>query len=88
MANSSTHAPLLDGDDEFDTSVYLNFAERWWRAHQPWLEQCGYLLRPRYRQDWVPSWERKGFFSELRAPEDMIELPVCFRYWNLGFKSR
>jgi hypothetical protein len=86
-ANSSTRAPSSTGSDEFDTSVHLNVAERWWRDHQPWLERCGYFLRPRYRQDWIPSWERKGFFSELHAPEDIIELPVCFAL-DSGFKSR
>jgi len=28
-----------------------------WRDRQPWLEEHGYMLRPRYRQDWKPSWE-------------------------------
>jgi len=65
-------------DDERDSLVHLNVAERWWRAHQPWLERCGYLLRPRYRQDWVPSWEQKGDFPKRRTPEDIIELPVSF----------
>ncbi|OCH90192.1 hypothetical protein OBBRIDRAFT_826066 [Obba rivulosa] len=31
--------------------------EIWWRDHQPWFKECGYLLRPRYAPDWVPSWE-------------------------------
>lgn len=28
-----------------------------WRDLQPWLEQQGYLLRPRYRVGWVPKWK-------------------------------
>ena len=78
-ASSSSQAISPMGDDEPDSSAHLNVAERWWRVHQPWLEQCGYFLRPRYRQDWMPSWERKGVFLKLRTPEDTIELPVCFR---------
>ena len=75
--HSGHHAASPSGDKGQDTSEYLNIAERWWRAHQPWLEKCGYLLRARYRQDWIPSWQRKGpFFSKLRTYEDMIELPV------------
>ncbi|KAJ7143403.1 hypothetical protein C8R43DRAFT_1097594 [Mycena crocata] len=30
--------------------------ENFWRDHQPWLETCGYKLRPRYSPDWVASW--------------------------------
>ncbi|KAH9947484.1 hypothetical protein B0H21DRAFT_807454 [Amylocystis lapponica] len=31
--------------------------EHYWRDHQQWLQECGYMLRPRYRLDWVPSWK-------------------------------
>ncbi|KAJ7165546.1 kinase-like domain-containing protein [Mycena crocata] len=31
--------------------------EDFWRDHQPWLETCGYKLRPRYAPDWVASWK-------------------------------
>ncbi|KAI1795576.1 hypothetical protein LXA43DRAFT_1090740 [Ganoderma leucocontextum] len=34
---------------------YVN-AEYFWRAHQPWLQEQGYMLRPRYHPDWKPSW--------------------------------
>jgi hypothetical protein len=84
---SSRHATSSSGANERDASAYLNVAERWWRAYQPWLELRGYLLRPRYRQDWIPSWEQKGFFSELRAPEDAIELPVSLESRNSGATS-
>lgn len=30
--------------------------EIFWRDHQQWLESCGYMLRPRYKPDWKPSW--------------------------------
>jgi hypothetical protein len=70
------------GYDELDPSLYLNDTERWWRDHQPWLEQSGYLLRARYRPDWVPSWEGKGFFSKLHVYEDMVELPVGVFYYG------
>lgn len=42
----------------------LNDDEIWWRDHQVWLQERGYMLRPRYRPDWVPSWhqdERKFY---------------------------
>lgn len=34
----------------------LSKHERVWRARQAWLEERGYMLRPRYRPDWKPSW--------------------------------
>ncbi|KAL5530916.1 hypothetical protein ACEPAG_3792 [Sanghuangporus baumii] len=37
---------------EFD----LSSGERVWRNRQRMLERHGYLLRPRFRPDWVPSW--------------------------------
>ncbi|KAH9920134.1 uncharacterized protein B0H18DRAFT_1025266 [Fomitopsis serialis] len=30
--------------------------EQFWRDRQPWLQERGYMLRPRYRPDWKPSW--------------------------------
>ncbi|KAI0745240.1 kinase-like domain-containing protein, partial [Earliella scabrosa] len=34
--------------------------EYFWRDHQRWLADAGYMLRPRYREDWVPSWLGSG----------------------------
>ncbi|EKM54751.1 uncharacterized protein PHACADRAFT_96349 [Phanerochaete carnosa HHB-10118-sp] len=47
--------------------------EFFWRDHQPWLESKGYMLRPRYRPDWVPSWQGTKYFSWNR--EDGILQP-------------
>lgn len=41
-------------DPRFDFSR-LEPGEIVWRDLQPWLEQQGYLLRPRYRVGWVPE---------------------------------
>ncbi|KAI0310417.1 hypothetical protein OF83DRAFT_1040175, partial [Amylostereum chailletii] len=38
----------------------LTSFEKEWVEDQPWLAQCGYMLRPRYRPDWVPSWKAPG----------------------------
>ncbi|EED77210.1 predicted protein, partial [Postia placenta Mad-698-R] len=32
-------------------------AEYFWRDRYQWLQEHGYLLRPRYKPDWVPSWQ-------------------------------
>ncbi|KIJ18440.1 hypothetical protein PAXINDRAFT_167041 [Paxillus involutus ATCC 200175] len=43
----------------------LSEPEIWWRDHYQWLENSGYLLRPRYAPDWTPSWEgtKKEWFE-------------------------
>ncbi|KDQ55744.1 hypothetical protein JAAARDRAFT_133573 [Jaapia argillacea MUCL 33604] len=41
--------------------------ETYWRDHQKWLADQGYLLRPRYMPDWVPSWrtsKKHRYFCE------------------------
>ncbi|PCH36039.1 hypothetical protein WOLCODRAFT_91811 [Wolfiporia cocos MD-104 SS10] len=43
-----------------DFSGELNQHELFWRDHQPWLRECGYLVRARYSPDWKPSWEGTG----------------------------
>lgn len=35
----------------------LNGLEIPWRDRQVFLESRGYMLRPRYRPGWVPSWQ-------------------------------
>ena len=34
--------------------------ELFWRDNQGWLAGRGYMLRPRYRPGWKPSWEGAG----------------------------
>jgi hypothetical protein len=41
--------------DKFDDTD-LDSGEIYWRDHQKWLEGHGYMLRPRYRPGWIPSW--------------------------------
>src|ERR1700691_662254 len=38
----------------------LRDSEVFWRDHQKWLEDCGYMVRPRYMPDWKPSWTDKS----------------------------
>lgn len=42
--------------------------ELWWRDHQEWLAEKGYLLRPRYKPGWNPSWA--GRLKKYQYPED------------------
>lgn len=37
----------------------LTPAETWWSLHYDELLSHGYLLRPRFRPGWIPSWQDK-----------------------------
>ncbi|CAL1706270.1 unnamed protein product [Somion occarium] len=39
-----------------DPAVRLAPPEIWWRDQSVWLGKQGYVLRPRYRPGWKPSW--------------------------------
>ena len=70
-AVATTAATVLP--DPLDYSI-LGDEEVPWRDLQPWLEQRGYILRPRYRVGWVPKW--KGTKISRLDHEDAIELAV------------
>jgi hypothetical protein len=65
-----TEETILDGllDDLRNKGVKLEFRKQGelrkseipWRDRQPWLEEQGYMLRPRYRPGWQPSWKKSG----------------------------
>ena len=50
--------------------------ELFWRDHQVWLAEKGYMLRPRYRPGWQPSWEEGDRDAWMRQ-EDGPAAPVC-----------
>ncbi|KAF9073653.1 kinase-like domain-containing protein [Rhodocollybia butyracea] len=50
-AEGITIAPEIDPE-----SRTLDRSETWWAQHFEWLKEHGYLLRPRYRPGWQPSW--------------------------------
>lgn len=48
-----------------------------WRDRQRFLADKGYMLRPRYHPDWVPSWTLPHNMDRLpRTFEDYYQLPV------------
>ncbi|OSD01770.1 hypothetical protein PYCCODRAFT_1436060 [Trametes coccinea BRFM310] len=49
----------------------LTSAEQWWKDHQPFFAEHGYMLRPRYRPDWVPSWQRDPSIDILSAEDQL-----------------
>ena len=52
----------------------LSYAERKWRDRTEMLEKEGYILRPRLRPGWTPSWLESG--EHPLACEDGERLPV------------
>lgn len=54
IKQASKYPPTSFG--ELEGFNNLTAGEHFWRNHQPFLKECGYELRPRYRTDWVPSW--------------------------------
>ncbi|KAJ3015694.1 hypothetical protein NUW54_g170 [Trametes sanguinea] len=59
------------GRSDRELFARLSSVERWWIDHQPFLEQHGYQLRPRYRPGWEPSWLRDESASFLRAEDHL-----------------
>ncbi|KAH8107731.1 kinase-like domain-containing protein [Cristinia sonorae] len=60
---------ILDVPDTEDPHD-LHLGEIFWRDHQQWLHEQGYILRPRYMADWVPPW--KGSDREAVDFEDGV----------------
>lgn len=66
----------LFGTSQQPSPGELDSREIWWTNHFEWLKSRGYLLRPRYAPDWVPSWtnSKKDWFEH----EDSRNLQVLF----------
>lgn len=56
-ATGEQAAPPLTHEERVAQAGRIQPSEKFWRDHQPWLEEKGYRLRRRYRPDWKPSWE-------------------------------
>lgn len=48
--------------------------EKPWRDRYEFLRSHGYVLRPRYRPGWTPSWHKSGHFPQ--SCEDYMVAPV------------
>ncbi|EIW62120.1 uncharacterized protein TRAVEDRAFT_144504 [Trametes versicolor FP-101664 SS1] len=61
--------------DTFDFTVYerLDTVEKYWASKALLFEAHGYVLRPRYRPGWTPSWRGKPISAILLA-EDALSL--------------
>ncbi|KAJ7143407.1 hypothetical protein C8R43DRAFT_1109089 [Mycena crocata] len=61
---------------------HLDETEKYWVDHHDWLKESGYLLRPRFRPGWVPSWvndPRKNavFCEDSWPPRGYVIDAVC-----------
>jgi len=52
----------------------LDELEIWWAERQEALEAVGYMLRPRYRPGWIPSW--RGTKQPYFTVEDGLPLSM------------
>ena len=61
----SQHIPFLDDPIPGRQPGAIGEHEKWWIERQEALEQAGYMLRPRFRPGWRPSWTgtNKHFFN-------------------------
>lgn len=57
-------------------SAALEPEERQWVHIQPWLQSKGYMLRPRFRVGWTPSWLNGTSSTSLSRCEDTIRHTV------------
>lgn len=53
-------------------AAILDPAERQWVHVQPWLQSKGYMLRPRFRPGWKPSWSEGASLYDLSKREDTV----------------
>lgn len=66
--------PSID-QSKSDLYAQLDDYELSWIRRQPWLQSRGYMLRPRYRPGWIPSWKTTG--ARPINCEDAIQIGVC-----------
>ncbi|KAI9458630.1 kinase-like domain-containing protein [Lactarius psammicola] len=66
--------PGLTPQPNYRGPVKLSVYEVKWRDRQPFLESMGYMLRPRLRPGWTPSWISAGKHYEFF--EDSARLPL------------
>lgn len=59
-----------------DYGAMLEPAERQWAHIQPWLQSKGYLLRPRFRPGWKPSWPNGAPAYKVESCEDSLRHEV------------
>jgi hypothetical protein len=80
---SQVYIPFLDDPTPGEPGD-LSETERWWVERQEALERAGYMLRPRFRPGWQPSWAGtdKTYFDfedgqTIGVSHDIVSLAAC-----------
>lgn len=75
--------------ENIDTSGELGHidpVEAWWVERQEALERAGYMLRPRYRPGWKPSWTGTNkYYSRCEDGQLQCVRVKCFAF--LGYST-
>ncbi|KAF9005491.1 kinase-like domain-containing protein [Cyathus striatus] len=66
-ASQGSNVPEPEGTQLYGREVF-------WRDHQTWLKSAGYILRPRYRPDWAPSWLADPSKMQLTSEDNLNPL--------------
>lgn len=78
---------LLDDQPSDRQPGDLDEHEDWWVERQEALEASGYMLRPRYRPGWIPSWRGTNKFPlDLEDGQRVLVSPV-YAFWLYVFKD-
>src|SRR6266702_8576888 len=51
--------------------------EVWWRDHYEDIKSCGYQLSPRYKPEWVPSWEGSSGDVSVEDEPHCLVSAIC-----------
>ncbi|KAI0773748.1 kinase-like domain-containing protein [Fomes fomentarius] len=65
MASTSSSSSV----DPNDVYVKFTASELFWKDRQQFLQSRGYMLRPRYRPGWIPSWKTNPTMNILNAED-------------------
>jgi hypothetical protein len=76
--------------DTFDFTKLTSF-EVFWRDHQKWLQERGYMLRPRYMPDWKASWlsTKKPYYTceDSEIPTVCSSIFYCYTAFLINLVS-
>ena len=85
-STNRVHIPL-DCEPEDGDLGGLHPGEVFWRDHQIWLFEKGYMLRPRHRPGWVPSWLPGSGSPYFRYKDGVFNMVRKFIFYlNVSYK--
>ena len=77
----SQYIPFLDDPIPGRQPGGIGKLESWWVERQEALERAGYMLRPRFRPGWQPSWT--GSTKPFLSSEDGHSMSVSVNCFSL-----